>query len=100
VVVSPLNVTLPEQYPVEGKRLFLRTQMPPLPLPVDASTPDNLLNTQFAYETITHVQPDRLRLAWEYAVSGLERLRYTSVAWAHRPKLTATTGGSGDTACR
>lgn len=69
MVVSPLNITLPEQYPVEGKRLFLRTQIPPLPLPVDASTPDNPLNTQFAYENITHVQPDLLRLAWEYAVS-------------------------------
>jgi hypothetical protein len=69
VVVSPLNITLPEQYPVEGKRLFLRTQIPPLPLPVDASTPDNILHTQFAYENITHVQPELLRLAWEYAVS-------------------------------
>lgn len=69
VVVSPLNVTLPEQYPVENRRLFLRTQIPPLPLPVDSNTPDNPLNTQFAYENITHVQPDLLRLAWEYAAS-------------------------------
>ncbi|KAH7402723.1 hypothetical protein BKA66DRAFT_436125 [Pyrenochaeta sp. MPI-SDFR-AT-0127] len=67
VVVSPLNVTLPRQYPVEGKRLFMRTQIPPLPLPVNRNTPDNLLNTQLAYENITHVQPRLGRLAWEYA---------------------------------
>ncbi|KAF1841645.1 uncharacterized protein K460DRAFT_369663 [Cucurbitaria berberidis CBS 394.84] len=71
IVVSPLNLTLPEQYPVEGKRLFLRTQIPPLPLPVNKDTPDNLLNTQFAYERITHVQPDLGRLAWEYATDTL-----------------------------
>lgn len=77
VVTSPLNITLPEQYPVEGKRLFLRTQIPPLPLPVDASTPDNVLNTQFAYENITHVQPDLLRLAWAYAVRRFRNLNCT-----------------------
>lgn len=66
-VVSPLNVTLPRQYPVEGKRLFMRTQIPPLPLPVNRNTPDNPLNTQLAYENITHVQPRLGRLAWAYA---------------------------------
>jgi hypothetical protein len=66
IVVSPLNISLPEQYPVENRRLYLRTQIPPLPFPVDESTPDNILNTQFSYENITAVQPDRLRLAWRY----------------------------------
>lgn len=72
--MTPYNISLPEQYPVENKRLFLRTQIPPLPLPVSASTPDNILNTQFAYENITHVQPELLRLAWEYAAAPGELL--------------------------
>ncbi|OAL56736.1 hypothetical protein IQ07DRAFT_638144 [Pyrenochaeta sp. DS3sAY3a] len=66
LVVSPLNLTLPEQYPVEGKRLFLRTQIPALPLPVNRNTPDNVTNIQFAYERITHVQPELGRVAWAY----------------------------------
>ncbi|CAO2657283.1 Nn.00g034090.m01.CDS01 [Neocucurbitaria sp. VM-36] len=71
IVVSPRNLTLPEQYPVEGKRLFLRTQIPPLSLPVNKNTPENPLNTQFAYERITHIQPGLGRLAWEYATDAL-----------------------------
>ena len=66
-MISPDNITLPDQRPAEGRRLLQRTQIPPLPLPVDATTPDNLLHTQIAYENVTHVQPDRLRLAWAYA---------------------------------
>lgn len=66
IVVTPLNFTAPEQYPVEGANLFMRVQIPPLPLPVDSSTPDNPLNTQFAFENITAVQPELLRLAWKY----------------------------------
>ena len=69
MVVTPLNESLEEQYPVENRRLFLRTQTPPLPLPVNSDTPDNPLNTQVAYENITHVQPDLLRLAWAYAAT-------------------------------
>lgn len=68
IVLSPLNLTLPDQYPVEGRNLYLRTQTPPLPLPVDSSTADNPLNTQFAYENITHVQHDLLRVAWKYVI--------------------------------
>jgi hypothetical protein len=71
IVVSPLNITLQEQYPTEGKNLFLRTQIPPLPLPVNKNTPDNPLVTQFAYERITHVQPELGRLCWQYAIDVL-----------------------------
>ncbi|KAF2741782.1 hypothetical protein M011DRAFT_497901 [Sporormia fimetaria CBS 119925] len=67
-VVTPFKISLPEQYPVEGANLIFRTQIPPLPLPVDASTPDKLLNTQYALEIITHVEPDLLRLAWGNAL--------------------------------
>jgi len=66
IVVSPLNLTLPDQTPVEGKDLFLRVQIPPLPLPVNKDTPDNPLATQFSYEKITAVQPELGRLAWKF----------------------------------
>jgi hypothetical protein len=71
IVVSPLNLTLQEQYPIEGKNLFLRTQIPPLPFPVTRNTLDNPLAIQFAYEEITHVQPELGRLAWRYASDAL-----------------------------
>jgi hypothetical protein len=64
IVVSPLNITLQKQYPVEGKNLFFRVQIPPLPLPVNRYTPDNPLATQLSFENITHVQPKLGRLAW------------------------------------
>jgi hypothetical protein len=66
VVTSPLNVTLPEQRPVEGKNLFFRVQIPSLPLPVNKDTPDNPLHTQTSQELVTAVQPQLGRLAWEY----------------------------------
>lgn len=65
-VLDPWNLTSSEQVPVEGKRLFLRVQIPPLPLPVDRNTPSKLMNTQFAYENITHVEPELGRVAWAY----------------------------------
>jgi hypothetical protein len=65
-VVSPTNITLPCQQPAEGLNLFLRVQIPPLPLPVDAETPDNPLATQLSYEEITAVQPELGRLAWRF----------------------------------
>jgi hypothetical protein len=71
IVVSPLNITLPSQRPTEGLNLFLRVQIPPLPLPVNSNTPDNPLATQFSYELITHVQPELGRLAWKYTPDTL-----------------------------
>lgn len=66
VVTSPLNMTLPEQRPAEGKKAYFRVQIPSLPLPVNEDTPDNLLHTQSSYELITAVQRDLGRLAWKY----------------------------------
>lgn len=63
---NTLGIPLPENRPVENQRLILRVQIPPLPLPVDASTPDNPLNIQFAIENVTAVQHDLGRLAWKY----------------------------------
>ncbi|EUC48079.1 hypothetical protein COCMIDRAFT_3039 [Bipolaris oryzae ATCC 44560] len=66
VVTSPLNITLPEQRPAEGKNLYFRVQIPSLPLPVDKDTPDNPLHTQSSQELVTAVQRDLGRLAWEF----------------------------------
>lgn len=47
----------------------MRTQIPPLPLPVNADTPENPLHTQISFENITHVQPDLSRIAWKYLLA-------------------------------
>lgn len=65
-VTSPLNITLPDQTPVEGKHLFFRVQIPSLPLPVNKDSKEKLLNTQFSIDRITAVQYDQGRLAWEF----------------------------------
>lgn len=66
IALSPENVTLPEQRPIENSRLFFRVQIPPLELPVNRDTPDDPLHTQVTYENVTHVQPELRRLAWKY----------------------------------
>lgn len=83
IAVSLNNVTLPEQRPALNRRLILRTQIPPLPLPVNRNTPDNPLNTQFAYENVTLVDPVLFRLAWAYAVptaGTFEGVRYQALS--------------------
>lgn len=58
----------------------MRTQIPPLPLPVDANTPDNPLHTQFAIENVTHVQEEQGRLAWAYLFQiGLQAERWQAL---------------------
>lgn len=65
-VVSPTNITLPRQYPQIDAYLIMRTQIPPLPLPVNKYTLDNPLAISPAYELITTVDEERRRLAWRY----------------------------------
>lgn len=64
VVANALFVPLPDQTPQENLRLIIQAQIPPLPEPVDASTPPNLLTTQFSLENITAVEPALYRVAW------------------------------------
>ncbi|KAF3040274.1 hypothetical protein E8E12_004848 [Didymella heteroderae] len=66
IMISSENATLRDQYPREGRRLFLRTQIPALPLPVNENTPDVESNTQYSYENVTAVQRKRGRLAWAF----------------------------------
>ncbi|KAL5418511.1 hypothetical protein PMIN03_000991 [Paraphaeosphaeria minitans] len=65
VVVDSRNI-ISIQRPVENSQLLLCVQLPALPLPVNENTQGNPLNTQLSYENVTHVQPERGRLAWEY----------------------------------
>lgn len=70
-VISSGDVRPQEQYPVEGKNLYLRTQIPRPALPVSKHTAGNPLSTQIAYDEITHVQTERGRLVWRYALDAL-----------------------------
>lgn len=69
VIVDQLMVPAPvnqQSKPQENNRISFRVQIPPLPLPVNESTPDVALNTQYSLENITHVQKDVYRIAWKY----------------------------------
>lgn len=66
IMIGPDNSTLRNQDPKEGRRLFLRTQIPALPLPVDENTPDVEAHSQYSYENVTAVQRKQGRLAWEF----------------------------------
>ncbi|KZM19824.1 uncharacterized protein EKO05_0004154 [Ascochyta rabiei] len=87
IMVSSDNITLPDQYPREGRRLFLRTQIPPLPIPVDKDTPDVELHTQYSYENVTHVQRGRGRLAWASNDSSIQAERWSAVSNLGRGRM-------------
>lgn len=81
IMVSPDNTTLRNQYPVEGRRLFLRTQIPALPMPINRNTPDVKANTQYSYENVTHVQRRQGRLAWDFVTDpNLQAERWSAVS--------------------
>lgn len=88
VMVSADNTTLREQYPKEGRRLFLRTQIPALPLPVNKHTPDVEANTLYSYENVTHVQRKQGRLAWAFIEDpSLQAERWSAVSDIGRGKV-------------
>ncbi|KAG6879137.1 hypothetical protein C0992_004954 [Termitomyces sp. T32_za158] len=64
VVTDVLGIPTYEQIPQENLRLLIQAQIPPLPLPVDANTPANPINTQISFENITHIDTTNRRLAW------------------------------------
>lgn len=68
IVANALFIPVPDQTPRENLRLILSVQIPPLPLPVSATTPPNPLNAQMSLENITHVQPEIYRVAWVQAM--------------------------------
>ena len=84
IMVSSDNATLCDQYPREGRQLFLRTQIPALPMPVNRDTLDVEANTQYSYENVTHVQPKEGRLAWKFIADpthpNLQSERWSAVS--------------------
>lgn len=65
MVTNAFFVPLGDQTPHENLRLIIQAQIPPLPTPVDASTPPNLLHTQYSFENITTVDTAQHRVAWK-----------------------------------
>jgi hypothetical protein len=65
VVTNALYVPLSDQTPQENLRLIIEAQIPPLPSPVTATTPPNILNEQHSFENITVVDRVRRRVAWK-----------------------------------
>lgn len=81
IMVSSSNSTLHDQHPREGRRLFLRTQIPPLPMPVNKHTQDVEVHTQYSYENVTHVQRKEGRLAWNFITDpNLQAERWSAVS--------------------
>jgi hypothetical protein len=84
IMISSDNATLRDQHPREGRQLFLRTQIPALPLPVNRDTPDVEANTQYSYENVTRVQPKEGRLAWKFIADpnhpNLQSERWSAVS--------------------
>lgn len=88
IMVSSDNTTLHDQRPREGRQLFLRTQIPALPLPVNRNSPDVKANTQYSYENVTHVQPREGRLAWNFVTdTTLQAERWSAVSDIGRGKV-------------
>ncbi|KAK1227864.1 hypothetical protein PQX77_009107 [Marasmius sp. AFHP31] len=66
VVVDDLDIPLEDQTPREGRSILIKSVIPPLEGPVDASTPSDPERTQITRETITHVNtPERFQTAWK-----------------------------------
>jgi hypothetical protein len=84
VLCNELLVPYPpsEQVVAENKRVIFNVQIPPLPAPVDASTPPNPLNAQVAVDNITHVEPALMRAAWKATTPDkvLESERWSGVS--------------------
>lgn len=87
IVTDEFFVPLPadQQRPVENKRLVFQVQIPPLPLPVDASTPPNPMHNQSGFENVTHVQHVLYRVAWRQI--GLPTDQLESERWSALSKV-------------
>ncbi|TFK50838.1 hypothetical protein OE88DRAFT_1659940 [Heliocybe sulcata] len=86
VLTDDAFIPLPasEQTVAENIRAVFQVQIPPLPLPVSASTPSDPLHAQISFENITHLEPDLYRVAWKQialpdAVLSAERWSAVSV---------------------
>lgn len=64
-VTDAFGIPLDDQTPHENLRAIIDCQIPPLPLPVNASTPPNLLHAQSSFENFTVIDENLNRVAWQ-----------------------------------
>ncbi|KZV85670.1 hypothetical protein EXIGLDRAFT_725596 [Exidia glandulosa HHB12029] len=82
-VTDVWGVPAAEQRAVEGAFANFIVEIPPLPLPVNASTPLNLLQTQFSRESIVAVDNTLHRAAWKQIMlpdSAVNATRWSAVS--------------------
>lgn len=53
-----------DQTPAVGSVIRITSQIPPLPFPVNASTPPNILNIRITTENVSHILPDTHQVRW------------------------------------
>ncbi|KII96171.1 hypothetical protein PLICRDRAFT_35108 [Plicaturopsis crispa FD-325 SS-3] len=90
IICDEFFIPLKDQTPAANRRLLISIQAPPLPLPVNASTVPNLLNSQVSFENITYLDNDQKRGAWSQIFLpdiALKTDRWTAVS--------AGAGGNG-----
>ncbi|KAF9564790.1 hypothetical protein CPC08DRAFT_734260 [Agrocybe pediades] len=84
VVANAAFIPTTDQTPQENLRLIIQAQIPPLPSPVDANTPPNVLHSQVSFENITTIDAVAYRAAWRQIMIptpllGAERWQALSV---------------------
>ncbi|KAK0468945.1 hypothetical protein IW261DRAFT_1345654 [Armillaria novae-zelandiae] len=64
IVANEFTIPLQNQTAFVGAKLIITSQIPPLPQPVDVSTPPNLLTQHITIEEITVIDTENYRVAW------------------------------------
>ncbi|SJL17331.1 uncharacterized protein ARMOST_20881 [Armillaria ostoyae] len=64
LVVNEFDIPLDNQTAFVGAKLIITSQIPPLPQPVDVSTPPDLLTQHITIKEITVIDTENYRVAW------------------------------------
>ncbi len=64
LVANEFAIPLHNQTAFVGAKLIITSQIPPLPQPVDVSTPPDLLTQHITIEEITVIDTENYRVAW------------------------------------
>ena len=76
-MTDALGIPLADQTPEKNLRVIINCQIPPLPLPVNASTPPDPLHEQTSFENITVIDTTLNRVAWQSIMLPQELLNAT-----------------------
>ncbi|KAJ8090397.1 hypothetical protein PM082_018993 [Marasmius tenuissimus] len=94
VITDGWGVPLEDQTPQEGRYLAIKSHIPPLEGPVNASTPSNPFQVQFAKEQVTHINtPQQYQAAWRYVSApewAVDAERWTAVSEVTSDSGTST----------